>query len=406
MESTGNVVNVIVREDKSVEKKINKSAKKLRKNYDANRTINEKRLARTKSPLSIAVSVILDIVVAIVVICCASMVVSTISCRMQNVNPSFAGYSQFKISSKSMTASGFYVGDNIVVRSVDPSSLKVGDKIAFYQYTKSSNKFNSRTCLKVNQSPELKHKVGLLQFFGVQSKEIEEAAQAGSRLVFHHVYAIYKDSKTGKYWFQTKGSSNIPVDDWYVEDSMIVGIYDDSSAAVFVSSVLTKLTSSSSMIMLIMIPVLLMAMLVVMAFFKDVEIAKLELDIVQEKRKLTDPICVKYEIGYQMAEKTKYKVLAQAPDDQKVEYLSLLWRDGSAPNAIKKYCMRKQILISTLEKELEIHRQCDQMFKEGVPDKQIAKFYCVEKQKIEKDYSSKQKQLKKIKNSTDINSVK
>ena len=154
------------------------------------------------------------------------------------------------------------------------------------------------------------------------------------------------------------------------------------------------------------IPVILLGLVVIFSFLKDVEVAKLELDIIQEKRKLTDPICVQNEIGYKMDEKTKYKVLAQAPDDQLVEYVSLLWKDGSAPHAIKKYCIRKQILIATLKKELEIHRQCDQMFKDGVPEKQIAKFYYTEKLKIEKDYSSKQKTFKKIKESADINSTK
>lgn len=406
MEQVNNSVSVVVREDKSVQKMLNKTAKRLKKNYETKREINEKRLARTKSPWAKAMTIIFDVFCAIMVIFCGTIVFSNINCRIQQVNPSFAGYSQFKVSSPSMVASGFNVGDNIVVRSVDTTSLKVGDKIAFYVYSESYKSFNINSCIKVNEEPETKYDISFLEFFGVQSEEIESAAKAKSRLVFHHVVGVFKDTKTGKLWFQTKGSSNTLVDSWYVEDSMVVGIYDESAGAKFVSGILSKLTSSTAMVGLIMVPVILMGLVIVLEFLKDVEVAKLELDIVQEKRKLTDPICVKHEIGYHMAEKTKYKVLAQAPDDQKVEYVSLLWRDGSAPNAIKKYCIRKQILLASLEKELEVHRKCDQMFRDGVNEKQIAKFYHTEKQKIEKDYSTKQKKIKKFKNITEINSTK
>ncbi len=406
MEQSNNLISVVIHEDKSVQKKFNKTAKRLKKNYETKRVINEKRLARTKSPWAKTLTIIFDVFSAIMVICCGMIVFSNINCRLQQVNSSFAGYSQFKISSKSMVASGFNVGDNIVVRTVDTNSLKVGDKIAFYVYSDSYKSFDINSCIKVIDNPETKYDVSFLNFFGVQSSEIEAAAKAKSRLVFHHVVGVFKDVKTGKLWFQTKGSSNTLVDSWYVEDSMVVGIYDDSAGAVFVSNVLSKLTSSGAMVGLIIIPVLLMGVVIVLEFLKDVEVAKLELDIVQEKRKLTDAICVKHEIGYHMSEKTKYKVLAQAPDDRKLEYVSLLWRDGSAPNAIKKYCIRKQILLATLEKELDVHRKCDQMFKEGVSDKQIAKFYHTEKQKIEKDYSTKQKQIKKLKSINDINSTK
>lgn len=406
MTNENNLITVVVHEDKSVQRKINKTAKRLKKNYETNRQVNEKRLARSKSLWSRIFTIIFDCVTAIIIFCSAAIVVSSISCRRQQVNPSFAGYSQFKISSKSMVASGFYVGDNIVVRSVDTTTLKVGDKIAFYVYDKSYEDFNVKNCVEVKENPKTKYEVSLKQIFGVQSKEVEAAAKAQSRLVFHHVDKIYKDVKTGKLWFQTKGSSNNSVDDWYVEDTMVIGIYADSKVAVAASKVLTKLSSSQSVIGIIMIPVLFMGIAVIMAFFKDVESAKLELDIVQEKRKLTDPICVQHEIGYNMAEKTKYKVLAQAPDDQLVEYISLLWRDGSASHAIKKYCIKKQILLATLKRELEIHRQCDKMFKDGVSEKQIAKFYHTEKSKIEKDYASKRSAFKKIKESAEINSTK
>ena len=63
---------------------------------------------------------------------------------------------------------------------------------------------------------------------------------------------------------------------------------------------------------------------------KNIQIAKLELDCVEEKRKITDDICVKNKVGYQMSNKTKYKILAQATDENRNEYIKLLWKDGTA----------------------------------------------------------------------------
>lgn len=391
-----NYVNVIVRENKSVERKIEKTAKKLKSNYERKREINEDRLKVLSNQWVKITSAILNVITIAVVAVCFLLVFVTLSCRLQGVNPSFAGYSQFKISSGSMVKSGFNVGDNIVVRSVDTETLKVGDKIAFYVSSDSSKQFKKSECELVEETPETEYQVSFAKFFGIQSKEVVSAAKSNSKLVFHEIIEVYKNSETGEYWFKTKGTSNPQADSWTVAENMVIGIYDGSKVAVFVTKILTALTSSKVLVMLAILPVVLLGMVLVLKFIKDVEFAKLELDVVQEKRKLTDEICVQNEIGYRMDKKTKYKVLVQAPDDQKTEYLSLLWKDGSAPNALKKYCIRKQLLLSSLKKELDVHRECDKMFKEGVQDKKIAKFYNEEKAKIEKEYRAMQKQLKKI----------
>ena len=53
-----------------------------------------------------------------------------------------------------MTKSGFYIGDNIVVRAVDTKTLKVGDKIAFYVYAASYRTFNVKNCEKIEETAE------------------------------------------------------------------------------------------------------------------------------------------------------------------------------------------------------------------------------------------------------------
>ena len=123
---------------------------------------------------------------------------------------------------------------------------------------------------------------------------------------------------------------------------------------------------------------------------------KLELDCIEEKRKITDPICVKNNIGFNMSKKNKYKILAQAKAKDKLTYISLLWRDGKAPNAIKKYVMRKDLLLRPNRKLLELNRKCEKMFKQGKKSETIARFYLIEKAKIEQEQQALRNRLKLI----------
>lgn len=137
-------------------------------------------------------------------------------------------------------------------------------------------------------------------------------------------------------------------------------------------------------------------MLIVLSFAKDIQRAKLELDVVEEKRKLTDEICVKNGIGFSMDKKTKYKVLAQADEGEKQTYISLLWKDGTAPTSIKKYYLRKRILLSGMEKLLNLNRECEKRLKDGEKPEKVAKYYLAEKEKITKEQKAKEKRMKNI----------
>ena len=140
-----------------------------------------------------------------------------------------------------------------------------------------------------------------------------------------------------------------------------------------------------------------MTIMVLPSCIKDVQRAMLELDVVEEKRKLTDEICVQNDVGYEMDYETKFKVLACAPDDQKMEYISLLWRDGTAPNNIKKYYLRKEINLQSIEKLRDVNRECERMFKDNVSMTKIAKYYQTERAKIEKEQEAYKKTLKELK---------
>ena len=388
--------DVTIIEDDSVKRAIHKTALKLGSKYSKKRKINEKFLVEFAGAKKFFV-VLLNVFLVLIICISSMLLVSSIVSRASGTIPTFAGFSLLRVSSESMQASGFDVGDNIVVKSVDTNTLRVGDNIAFYVYPESYKSFYDQSVTKLSlDKKDAEYKLTLANFFGFQSKEIVQASKAKSMLVFHQIVNIYED-ENGNRWFETKGTSNTGIDNWKINEDYVVGIYDSSAFARFLAYILTSLTSNFNFILLILIPFLIFTILLVISLLKDIQRAKLELDVVEEKRKLTDEICVKYGIGYSMDTKTKYKVLAQASDEDKKLYLSLLWKDGSAPNSIKKYIIRKQLYLSGMEELLNLNRTCETMFKNGEKPSNIAKFYIEKKKEILKEQKQKEKELKQIK---------
>ena len=381
--------------DDSVERAIKKVADKLDNKYNKKRKINE-NLLKEKTGYKKVFSIMLNIVFVCIIAISSMLCLSSIVCRVNGTASSFAGFSLMRISSGSMVASGFEVGDNAVVKAVDTSTLREGDIIAFYVYSDSYSEFDSENATKLDlEDTKTKSHITIGNFFGFQSNEIKEAANAGSMIIFHEIVGIYEDSN-GERWFETKGSSNLGADIWKTNESMVVGVYDDSAFARGVAVVLNGLTGSVPLVLLIIIPFAIFTFLLVSSFIKDIQKAKLELDVVEEKRKLTDEICVKYGVGYSMDTKTKYKVLAQANDDEKKEYLSLLWKDGKAPNSIKKYVIKKQIYLSGMKKLLDLNRECEKRFKDKENPNEIAKYYMEEKKKIQAEQVERERKIKNL----------
>lgn len=385
------------------DKVLSKTAIKLEKKYSKRRNINENKLnKRGNRVVSFFTSILLVILIGFSLIICLSTFIN----RINKTPPSFFGYTFMQIATGSMSANTVQIGENvyssghkpkdkIVVHSVNTDSLNVGDKIAFYVSNSAFNGSNLQNATEVTGVRKTKLSVTLPQFFGFTSKSIKEVSNDTSRLVFHHVAKIYEDEQ-GVRWFQTIGSANEGVDNWVIRENYIVGIYDDSKAGNAMSNVLYFLTSKMGLITTVLTPLFLIVFMMTLDGVKNAFLAKLELDVVEEKRKITDDICVKYNIGFRMNKRTKYKVLAQAEDDEKSAYLSLLWRDGSAPDAIKKYCMKKHIRLYSVKQLLLLNRECEQMYKDGVKMKKIAAYYTENKAKIEERQLATNKRLKLI----------
>lgn len=301
-----------------------------------------------------------------------------------------------QISSSSMEKSGFKKGDKVVVRAVKTDSLKPGDIIAFMLYRKSSNTFNpSKVNVVKNYGEEVEFKNSFSLMLGFQSKEIKEASKEKSIIIFHKITNVFED-ENGDRWFETKGTSNTFKDDFYTHESMILGVYTDNFGSRMILGLLDFLSSKSGLIGCLLLPVILLSIFAINSSIKSLQLAFLEYDVVEEKRKLTDDICVKNNVGFNMSEKTKYKVLAQADEDKKMIYIKLLWKDGDTPNSIRKYYLKKSIILRVNKKYLELNRECEKMFAEGINHTQIAKHYVKVKSEIDKEQEETEKRIKFI----------
>ncbi len=401
-----NGVNINVVENDSVNHYM-KVAAKLSKKYNKKRNINELFL-KPKSPLRRVVSYILNTLSIIVFCFCLLFCFSAVYNRVQNMPPSIAGYFCMRVSSGSMVNSGFDKGDGVIVRSVDVKTLKEGDIIAFYSDSTYINGIDyNLTKVSSNDIPKTKYSLTLKKFFGIQSKKVKTVASRNQMLVFHHIREVYQDA-SGKRYFKTYGSSNLKDKQGEVEDDniifdtnlvqedLVIGIYNNSKTAKTIASVLNVVSTPFGMLVALSVPVIILIISLLLNSFRNVQLAFLENDVVEEKRKLTDEICVKNEIGYRMSTKTKYKVLAQAPEDKKLEYINLLWKTDNRPQNIRKYYLRKSIILRPMQKLRDVNRQCEQMFKDNVDPKKIAKFYMEEKAKIQEEEKRYNKMLRDI----------
>lgn len=399
------VLDIYVHEDDSVRKKLTDRAIKLQKKYYKKRKINEK-IIKKKTPLQKAVSIVFDTACILVAVVCGLICFCNVSSRFQNLTPSIAGFSTMRIASGSMVNSGYQIGDAVVIQAVDTDTLKVGDNIAFYVYAPSYRFFNKNNATVVDTSAyeEKDFVVSVTSFLGIQNKQVQTAAKAQSKRVFHEIIEVYEDAK-GERWFKTKGTSNPLPDSWIVNENYVLGSNNDSDIAKFMAAVINGATSSMGSVTVLVVPLIIIAMFIVGLSVKDVQLAMLENDIVEEKRKLTDDICVKNKIGYQLSPKAKYKVLATATPDEKMKYISLLWKDGKTPNALKKYYLRKKLLIKPMEEMRDLNRKCEKMFEDGENPKTIAKFYEDEKKRINDKYENNKKKIKNIKQNNQEESV-
>ncbi len=116
--------DVVINEinDKKLQKKLVATAENLKNKYSKKRVIKENKLKQKTKGQKI-VSVIFDVVCAILVICSSILCFSSINSKIQGVSPSFLGVSNLTVVSSSMADSGLKIGDTVIVRTVNTDTL-------------------------------------------------------------------------------------------------------------------------------------------------------------------------------------------------------------------------------------------------------------------------------------------
>ena len=217
---------------------------------------------------------ILDVFCAILIVVALFVSIGFFISACQGTPTCCFGVSRFTITSPSMVASGFNVGDNIAIRKVDTSTVKQGDKIAYYLFDKSINKFDVNICIKVDNDTigDTKFDNSIGSWLGIASHDMVEASKANATKIFHEVVEIFLDDN-GVRWFKTKGTSNDSDDGYFVEDKMVIGIYDEGEFAKFLSSFAGGL-SSPYVTVALLVPFVLVGIWIVVDFKKNIKKSK------------------------------------------------------------------------------------------------------------------------------------
>ena len=372
--------------------------RKLDKKYHR-KAVNIKAISKDIPNWKHVISIITNIFLGLLVIFSALFCFNVLNNRAQGTPTSFFGYSSLRIVSGSMSPK-YKIGDSIMVHSVDPHTLNIGDNIAFYVYSDSVNqyKFQSLADIEdVDRTPQYTFQFN--QLLGIHSNSIRLSAKNGATLVFHQIVWIEEDVN-GEWWFQTKGTNNTSADLWRINENYVVGLLVEGGMAQWFSNIMSTSSTSWLFLLALLIPVVILAVMVSHDSFRNLQLARLESECIEEKRKITDPICVKNNIGFNMNKKSKYKVLATASDDEKITYVNLLWREDEIPNCVRKYVMKRNFILRPLQKLRDINRECEKMYKEGRSLAYVGKYYERERQKIDNEVQLRYSRLLKLSKAT------
>lgn len=247
-----------------------------------------------------------------------------------NAVPNMFGYSVVKILSDSMVNSGFNKGDLVALKSINVGELKVGDTIAFYYYNLSGELKPLNLPIYDENTAHLRTKEHRnSSFFGLSSPQIFEAAKRGTKVYFHQIADI-RIAPDGILWFRTWGTSNLKSDGspdydarWIRED-LIVGKHIEAPALVM--DALVFVSSTKGIVALVIIPCGILLTMLVFSLMEILDQLAYEKMVLKRKMLLTDPILNGKDIGYEMREKDKQKVLSYADESEVELYKSLLYR--------------------------------------------------------------------------------
>lgn len=266
--------------------------------------------------------------------------------------PSIAGYTTCKVVTGSMTESGFNVGDRVVVRSVDASTLRgakrdeygnivqLGDIIAFY-VDSSALVTKSELELVDTSSNNVKYQMTFWRFWGFQNTHISNVSKQGAKIYFHHIVDVFEDAD-GKLWFSTMGSSNSKIDQeefgvgnyincGYVSEDMILGVYDAKTSSSTFAKVLNTIFESKLTIPIMYVLIVLFVLIALFDVFKSIASYYYTFKLLEGKITITHKKCQEYKVADNLNDYEKLKLLEEVDILDSAEAIKILFSSDEGP---------------------------------------------------------------------------
>lgn len=239
-----------------------------------------------------------------------------------NEVPSIAGYSVLSVLSDSMKSSGFSTGDIVVTKQTKVDNLNVGDTISFYV-----------------DYDDLNKKPALVSGYYNSSSLLKESNRSEHTVIFfHQIYRIEKDVE-GKTWIRTKGSSNSSEDMFWTEEDSIIGKYVPELKGF--SNFLSFCSTANGKIIFIGIPASLVFLYVIYKFLYYIYMSFLEQKVINGAIMLDDEICIKYNVGLNIQEKDKLKLITKCSEEKN----QLILNSSGVLNIVNLIIKKKEQLL-------------------------------------------------------------
>ena len=246
--------------------------------------------------------------------------------RRQNEVPSFFGVSVVRVLSGSMKASGFDIGDNVLVKKIAVDEIWEGDIIAFYsKYDKVDNDLSMYNKLTKLNSQDDEIVVSNPPVVIEGRSTVEDAQEQKCRVVFHEVKEVWC-AENGTRFFKTKGTSNGDYDTYKIREDFVIGRYIETS--VFLRNSIKWISSPIGMIVLVCLPLGILIILQSLSLIEQINFIVIEKKLLSGKMHWSDSEAMRLIKSGEMEEIAKIIYLGNIKEDEREMLFDELWLVG------------------------------------------------------------------------------
>lgn len=244
--------------------------------------------------------------------------------RRQNEVPSFFGVSVVRVLSGSMKASGFNIGDNVLVKNVAVDEIWEGDIIAFYsKYDKVDNDLAMYNKLTRLNSINDEITISNVEIDGRST--VQDAQEQKCKVVFHEVKEVWVD-QNGTRFFRTKGSSNGDFDANRIREDFVIGKYINTPVAF--RNAIKWIASPMGMIVLVCLPLGILIILQSLSLIEQINFIVIEKKLLSGQMHWSDKEAQRLIKSGEMEEIAKIIYLGNIKEEERESLYDALWLVG------------------------------------------------------------------------------